>query len=628
VPGRIREDDIAQVRERVRIDDVVREYVTLRNAGGGAQKGLCPFHDEKTPSFHVTPARGRWYCFGCNQGGDVISFLQQIDHLTFTEAVERLADKAGITLRYDDTSTGTRRSRSREQRTRLVEAHHVAAEFYAEQLSVSQEAAPGRRFLEERGFDQHAAARFGVGYAPRDGESLLRLLRGRGFSDAEAIASGLVSHGRTTPYDRFRGRLVWPIRDLFGDVVGFGARRLFDDDRIDAKYLNTPETPIYKKSNVLYGLDLAKKEIGRSRQTVIVEGYTDVMACHLAGVTTAVATCGTAFGEGHARILRRLMMDENVYRGEVIFTFDGDEAGQKAALRAFEGDQRFVAQTFVAVEPSGLDPCELRQRKGDAAVRELVSGRQRLFEFAIRSMLRGYDLDAPEGRVQALDRAVPLVARIRDAALRDEYARRLAGWVGVSDELAIVRRVRGVASRTGGRTQEAPAAGGVGSVDVDPITREIERESLRAAVQHPDLAGSSFDELPEEAFLLPVHRTLRAAIAKAGGCAEEPGGPTWVQSIAEACPDEHHRGLVTRLAVEPLTSPEGQLARYVSSVVLRAHELWLARQLAVVKGKLQRTDPAEHPDDHQLLFAELMGLERRRRELHDRAFGELAPHVL
>jgi DNA primase len=624
----IRDDDIAQIRDRVRIDDVVREYVSLRSAGGGAQKGLCPFHDEKTPSFHVTPARGRWYCFGCNQGGDVISFLQQIDHLTFTEAVERLADRAGITLRYDDAGGGMAPSRSREQRTRLIQAHHLAAEFYAEQLAVNPEAASGRRFLDERGFDQHAAARFGVGYAPRDGESLIRLLRGRGFSDAEAITSGLVSQGRAEPYDRFRGRLVWPIRDLFGDVVGFGARRLFDDDRIEAKYLNTPETPIYKKSNVLYGVDLAKRDIGKLRQAVVVEGYTDVMACHLAGVTTAVATCGTAFGEGHARILRRLMMDENEYRGEVIFTFDGDEAGQKAALRAFEGDQQFVSQTFVGVEPTGLDPCELRQRKGDAAIRELVAGRQRLFEFAIRSMLRGYDLDAAEGRVQALDRAVPLVARIRDAALRDEYARRLAGWVGMSDELAIVRRVRGVASRTGttaGRTDHAASTSSQGSVEVDPVTREVERESLRAAVQHPELAGSTFDELPEEAFVLPVHRTLRAAIAKAGGCATADAGAGWVQAVSDACPDDHHRGLVTRLAVEPLTAPEGQLPRYVSSVVLRAHELWLARQLAAVKSKLQRTDLAEHPDDHQLLFAELMGLERRRRELHDRAFGEVAP---
>jgi DNA primase len=632
VPGWIRDDDIAQIRDRVRIDEVVREYVSLRNAGGGAQKGLCPFHDEKTPSFHVTPARGRWYCFGCNQGGDVINFLQQIDHLTFTEAVERLADRAGITLRYDETSRGAAPARSREQRTRLIQAHHVAAGFYAEQLATNSEAAPGRRFLEERGFDREAAARFGVGYAPRDGESLIRLLRGRGFSDTEAITSGLVSQGRATPYDRFRGRLVWPIRDLFGDVVGFGARRLFDDDRIEAKYLNTPETPLYKKSNVLYGVDLAKRDIGKLRQAVVVEGYTDVMACHLAGVTTAVATCGTAFGEGHARILRRLMMDENEFRGEVIFTFDGDEAGQKAALRAFEGDQQFVSQTFVAVEPNGLDPCELRQRKGDAAVRELVAGRQRLFEFAIRSILRGYDLDAAEGRVQALDRAVPLVARIRDAALRDEYARRLAGWVGMSEELAIVRRVRGVVSRTGTagtRMYPAAQAASQGAVDVvDPMTRNVERESLRAAVQHPELAGSTFDELPDEAFVLPVHRTLRGAIAKAGGCASADGGAAWVQAVSDACPDDYHRGLVTRLAVEPLTAPEGQLPRYVSSVVLRAHELWLARQLAVVKSKLQRTDPAEHPDDYQLLFGELMGLERRRRELHDRAFGEVAPGSL
>ena len=179
--------------------------------------------------------------------------------------------------------------------------------------------------------------------------------------------------GQRGVYDRFRGRLIWPIRDISGDVIGFGARKLFEDDQ-GPKYLNTPETPLYKKSQVLYGVDLAKQEIARRFQAVIVEGYTDVMACHLAGVETAVATCGTAFGEEHIKVLRRLLMDQSEFRGEVVFTFDGDAAGQKAALKAFEGDQKFVTQTFVAVEPDGLDPCELRQHKGDAAVRDLVAG--------------------------------------------------------------------------------------------------------------------------------------------------------------------------------------------------------------------------------------------------------------
>ncbi len=381
--GRIRDEDIALVRERARIDEVVREYVTLKSAGGGSLKGLCPFHDERSPSFHVTPARGMFYCFGCGEGGDVLTFLQKMDHLSFAEAVEKLADKTGVELRYAE--GGAAVNRQQGQRTRLVEAHKVAAAFYVKQLA-APEAEAGRGFLLERGFDGDAAAHFGVGYAPKGWDALTKHLRGQGFSDAELLAGGLVSQGNRGVYDRFRGRLVWPIRDLGGDVIGFGARRLYDDDE-GPKYLNTPETPIYKKSQVLYGIDLARRDISKGQQAVIVEGYTDVMACHLAGLTTAVATCGTAFGSEHIKVLRRLLMDDDQMRGSVVFTFDGDAAGQKAALRAFGEDQRFVTQTYVAVEPTGLDPCDLRIQRGDEAVTDLVNRRVPLFEFAVRTTL-------------------------------------------------------------------------------------------------------------------------------------------------------------------------------------------------------------------------------------------------
>ncbi|MDQ3664174.1 MAG: DNA primase, partial [Actinomycetota bacterium] len=301
--GRIREDDIALVRERARIDEVVSQHVTLRSAGGGSLKGLCPFHDEKTPSFNVTPSRGYYHCFGCNEGGDVIDFVGKIEGLGFAETVERLADRYGVQLRYAEGGPGsTARREGAPQRSRLLEAHRLAADFYAGQLVDSADAAGGRRFLSERGFDDDAAALFGVGFAPTGGQALLGHLRQKGFGDGELVTAGLVAQSGRGPYDRFRGRLLWPIRDVAGDVVGFGARRLFDDDRVEAKYLNTPETPIYKKSHVLYGVDLARREIARRSQAVVVEGYTDVMACHLSGVQTAVATCGTAFGEDHARL--------------------------------------------------------------------------------------------------------------------------------------------------------------------------------------------------------------------------------------------------------------------------------------------------------------------------------------
>jgi DNA primase len=636
VPGRIRDESIAAVRERARIDEVVREYVTLRPAGGGSLKGLCPFHDEKTPSFQVTPGRGFFFCFGCQKGGDVISFVMEIDHLTFGEAVERLAGRMAVELRYDESGrpVGGSASRNREQRTRFVEACRDAAQFYAERLG-EPDAAAGRQFLAERGFDQAAAEHFGVGYSPRDGEALRRHLRGRGYSDEELFGAGLVSTGQFgSPYDRFRGRLMWPIRDLLGDVVGFGARRLHDDDRIDAKYLNTPDTVLYHKSQVLYGVDLAKKHIARRSQAVVVEGYTDVMACHLAGVTTAVATCGTAFGDDHARVLRRLLMDQDEYRGEVIFTFDGDAAGQKAALRAFEGDQRFVAQTYVAIEPDGLDPCEVRQKKGDAAVRELVARRQPLFQFAVRTMLAEHDLATGEGRTRALERTIPLIARIRDVSLRDDYARRLAGWVGAPDELEVVRRVR-VAAGAGGR-RGRPVAGrtpepvtGQQSLpvvqhgDVDAVTLGTEREVLKAALQRPALAGPAFDALAADAFSSPAHAALHAAVRACGAVATQPGGPGWVAAVLAACPDDAIRGLATELSVAPLEAPDETLPRYVESLTLRLQEMWVSRRLVTVKATLQRTDPEAEQDTYNKTFADLMALEQVRRTLRERAIGGL-----
>ncbi|GAA4960636.1 DNA primase [Kineococcus glutinatus] len=463
MPGRIHPDDVAAVRDAVRIAEVVGDHVALRPAGVGSMKGLCPFHEERTPSFHVRPQVGRWKCFGCGEGGDAIDFVQRQEALTFVEAVERLAARAGVQLRYLD--DGGRAGRPQQapggQRQRLLDAHRVAGEMYAEQLQAPGDADAGRRFLAERGFSREEAARFGVGFAPRDGEALLRHLRGRGFTEEELVLSGLAGRSaRGRLYDRFRGRLLWPIRDLTGAVLGFGARRLFDDDRIEAKYLNSPETPLYKKSQVLYGADLARREVARRKQVVVVEGYTDVMACHLAGVPTAVATCGTAFGEEHVRLVRRLLGDDA--GAEVVFTFDGDEAGQKAALRAFELDQRFASGTYVAVEPGGMDPCDLRLAAGDAAVASLVAGRVPLFEFAVRSTLRRFDLDSEAGRLAALDAAAPLLARVRDAGLRQRYAVQLDRWLGFMDERFVLRRVALAARGAEAREEGGQAAGRAG----------------------------------------------------------------------------------------------------------------------------------------------------------------------
>lgn len=466
--GRIRDEDVAQVKERVAIEDVVGEHVTMRSAGPGRLKGLCPFHDEKTPSFTVRPAVGVWHCFGCNEGGDVISFVQRIDHVGFAEAVERLAGPAGITLRYvDGTATG---AVGLGRRTRLIEANRVAEAFYHERLLADADARAGRDFLRARGFDGVAAARFQVGYAPRSGHDLVAYLRGKGFTEDETVAAGLCARGQRGAYDRFRGRLVWPIRDITGDTVGFGARRLYDDDRIEAKYLNTAETTIYRKTSVLYALDLAKRAVARDRQVVIVEGYTDVMACHLAGLEHAVATCGTAFGVEHIKTLRRILRDESGGTpARAVFTFDGDAAGQKAAMRAFTEDDRWASQSFVAVAEGGLDPCELRQRDGDEAVRALINEAVPMFEFAVRTTLSRFDLDTAEGRVRAMQEAAPMIAGIRDRALRPEYTRTVAGWLGVqveqvADEVARAAAGRGFGRGSGRGQVRRRSRGGPGSV--------------------------------------------------------------------------------------------------------------------------------------------------------------------
>jgi len=643
VAGLIKREDVEAVRERARIEEIVSQHVTLKPAGVGSLKGLCPFHDERSPSFHVRPGVGRWHCFGCGEGGDVISFVQKIDGMAFTEAVEYLADRVGIQLRYEDArgGSGTQRREEPGKRQRLLEAHRVAAEFYAEQL-FGPGAQAGRAFLAERSFGRTDAERFGVGYAPTGWDALTRHLQGRGFTQAELVASGLVSQGQRGVYDRFRGRLVWPIRDVTGAVIGFGARRLYDEDQ-GPKYLNTPETTLYKKAQVLYGIDLAKRPIAQSKRVVIVEGYTDVMAAHLSGVETAVATCGTAFGGDHAKVVRRLLGDTTAggglqlasgasLGGEVIFTFDGDAAGQKAAVRAFGEDQRFHAQTFVAVEPGGMDPCDLRMARGPEAVRALVDGRVPLFEFVIRTTLREFDLDTVEGRVGALRSSAPLVAGIRDRSMQLGYARSLARWIGIDTEE--VRREVGRAAATAGpaRRRERPSGTAPSNGDTatpstpvlampdprDPVAR-IERQALVVALQYPQHVPPAFDTLGEEAFGVPAWRAVHAAVRAAGGveAGRELGGGRWVEAVTEQAP-EPVAPLVTELAVAPVPEDrEESIAPYVTDVVRALIDLGLTRRIADAKSRLQRLDPSGDADAYRQAFERLLAIERDRRELRD-----------
>ena len=659
------------MRERVRIEDVVGEHVTLKSGGVGSLKGLCPFHDERTPSFHVRPQLGYWHCFGCGEGGDVITFIEKINHLGFAEAVEYLADRTGVQLRYEE-GGAVRRGVEPGTRQRLMDANRLAEAWFREQLA-TPEAQAGRDFLTSRGFDRHAAAHFGVGYAPTGWDNLARYLRGAGYTEAELVDSGLCSRGGQDGrrvYDRFRGRLIWPIRDVTGATVGFGARKLSEDDQ-GPKYLNTPETPVFHKSQVLYGLDLAKREVARSHRIVVVEGYTDVMAAHLSGVTTAVATCGTAFGADHVRVVRRLLGDvddpaagvvtgqgREARGGEVIFTFDGDAAGQKAALRAYAEDQRFATQTFVAVDPGGLDPCDLRMKEGDQGIPRLLSGRVPLFEFVIRTSLSHLDLDTSEGRVRGLRSAAPVVAGIRDRALKREYTRRLAGWLGLPDA-----EVHSAVRAAGRRGPQPPAArGGQWPADetagpdaatpvrgLPPVTdpvEQLEREALAVIIQFPVAAHrAGADELGADSFGQLTHRAVYEAVAAAGGTGEVPGlvrqavaagmgeqeaqrraTLRWLQQVRDGA-----IGLVeaaiTELAVAPLPLPTirgrgtevdvSGLDRYAKGVLSSLAVMGINRQLVEMRSRHRRMSPQD--EGYRELFSQIAALEQRRMQIRQGA---------
>ena len=609
--GRINDEDIALVRERCRIDDVVRDYVALRSAGGGSWKGLCPFHDEKTPSFTVTPSRGFFYCFGCGEGGDVITFLQRQQNLSFTEAVQTLADRAGIILRITDDGQGP--GQPPGQRKRILEANAAAQEFFATQLA-SPEAVTARQFLDQRGFDRAVAEQFVLGYAPRGGHALRQALTSQGFEEATLRAAGLVRDGGR---DFFAGRLLWPIRDSASSVLGFGGRRIFDDDRLPAKYINTPETPVYKKSHVLYGLDLARRAIGKRAQAVVVEGYTDVMAAHLSGVDTAVASCGTAFGDDHARMLQRLLGTHDGLHGEVVFTFDGDTAGQKAALKVFQGDHNFMVQTYVAVEPSGLDPCDLWQRDGEAAVRELVGRRIPLYRFVMSNVLKGYDLERADGRLGALREATGLLGAIRDRSLVNQYLRDLAQMLGMDLE-DVRREVANRSRRAPGGSPGRDANPRSGRADADwpdpndPALR-LERDTLKLMLQHPFTFDQAWNSVQPEQFTHPGYAAVFRVIA-----ATEPGDG-WTEELRRGCPNELVLQLLVMLLVEPLLRQADE--SYSLAHTNRLQLADLSRRITGLKSRLQRTDPVKEPESHETMFEELTGLELRRKRLLEQSLS-------
>jgi DNA primase len=632
VPGLIKRNDIDEVRSRTNIADIVGDHVTLKGAGVGSLKGLCPFHDERSPSFHVRPQVGRYHCFGCGEDGDVFSFVMKTDHTTFQEAVERMAARIGFELHYEDGGQAS----DHGNRARLISANEAAREFFVGRLTAA-DAEPARRFLGERGFDPAAAERFGVGFAPKSFDALRSHLTGLGYRDDELVTAGLLSQGDRSPYDRFRGRLVWPIRDVTGSTIGFGARRLLDDDK-GPKYLNTPETPIYHKSQVLYGLDLARRDISKGKQVVIVEGYTDVMACHLAGVTTAVATCGTSFGVDHIKVLRPMLGDvggaDTSTGGEVVFTFDPDEAGQRAASRAFAEEQRFAAQTFVAVAPDGLDPCDLRLNRGDDAVRRLISTKRPMFEFMIRRLIDGHDLETVEGRVSALRAAAPVVAGIRDRSMTQGYVRSLAGWLGLdpADVATSVDDARRASSAQHAleRSQPKSVSDGRQSITSLPpvpdepagpslltlpgdLTTRTERDALMAMLQHPATVG--FD-LMQRAARARIENSALAVVRDAiGASLDRFDSSDWLDVVLGQTPSPFD-SLAKELAIAPIPEREGrEITTYCRGIVVSIVERDLIREKSELLGQSFRTDVKAEPERWREIQVRIAAVEADRRAI-------------
>ena len=595
--GRIRDGSIAQIREATDIVALVGEYVALRPAGGTRMKGLCPFHQEKTPSFTVDSSRQHYHCFGCSEGGDAIDFLQRQASLSFIEAVERLAHRAGIELQYEGRSAGERGSLGRK--SRLVAAHAEAVGFYHRALLESPDARLAREYLRSRGLDRATAERFRLGWAPAGSwEALVTHLRGKGFRAEELIEAGLARTGSRGLRDVFHARVLFPIFDVGGDPVAFGGRLLGDGNGQGPKYVNTAETPIWYKGRALYALNWAKVPIVQAGFAVVVEGYTDVIACHRAGVPQAVATCGTALRAEHFKLLSR-------FTGKVVLAFDADAAGSKAAER---GIGELVAapeaslSAYVVTMPSGLDPADFVGQRGGDAFRELLDQAQPLVRWWLDWRLAQFDLRHPEGKARATRELLPLLRSIPDTLQRTEYARSVVQRLHLDEAqyLALV-------------------AGHRPSVTVEPASKvpprsrspqaRVECEALKFALQHQEWAAEAATRWEDDWFTTPATKASFAALRKAGG----PDAP--LEAVLEVAANEGERRFLRGLAVEAFAAEENRA--YADEVFRRLEEFRLTRVIDQLKGTLQRMNPVERPDEYTRFFEELIALEARRRALRE-----------
>jgi DNA primase len=588
VAGRIRQEDLEAVRERTDIVKLVSGYLTLKKSGHDSFSGLCPFHAEKTPSFSVSPSKGVYYCFGCGAGGDAIRFLREVEHLEFGEAVERLAKEAGITLRYEGDTQAERRAASRRQA--LHRANEDAFGLYQRMLLEGREGEEARAYLQGRGIDRETVTEFGIGYAPGYPDFLLRRLA-RTLSTEILVEAGLALRDQEgNVRDRFRGRITFPVHDLSGRAVGIGARILPGGRDEGPKYLNSPETPIYRKGEVLYNLHRAKGAVARSGEVFVVEGYTDVIAMARAGLENTVATCGTALGEGHFRLASR-------FAQRMVLAFDSDEAGARAAERAFAFVELFPVRPVVLILPEGLDPADFVQRHGGEALRELAAAAEPLVEYMIRRTVGRHDLSSVEGQSAAVAAALPVLEGLGDPVRQSEYAHLLAELAGVTEGSVVLALER----RLSGRPLEVEKA-----MKRTSAQERVEREMLRLLARDPEVFAVFAPRLEEEHLQGAANRRLLSALVAAGGD---------VRRIVATSDDDKLVRAVSALALEPLDGEPS--AGYAEDVWTRLQEFRLKRRSADLRLRLQKLNPTKDPG-YDELFQELIATDGELRRLRER----------
>jgi DNA primase len=552
--ARFTQDSIERVRAAADIVEVVQGYTDLRRQGA-RYTGLCPFHEERTPSFSVDPTEKLYYCFGCQVGGDVFKFVQDKEGLDFPDAVERLADRYGIELAYD--STDPREEERRRSRERLHELLAKTAGFYARYLWSSNEAEKARAYLESRGLGRQALEQFGVGYAPSAWDSLLKRALAAGFGERELEAAGLVQKGRRGGfYSRFRGRIIFPLRDARGRVLGFGARAMRENQQ--PKYVNSPETPIYRKGRSLFGLDLARPHATREGRVIVVEGYTDVIALHQGGIKNVVASMGTALTEEQVAELARLA-------GVLLLAFDADRSGRDAMLRVQSAAASRGLLLKVVPLPDDKDPCDLLLEEGPDSFATRAGEAISFLQFQVESVMEGANTTSATEKDRLVAELAPIFANVEPSAERDEQIRLVADRLDLSEQ--VLPRLLASPRANRGPAMAAPVDSGVAGF------REVrERIFLAMCVSSGEQGRKYLERLSDEHFSSELLARAR----------------TWILGHFES-------------PTAGLSGQDERLARTVSEIVVRA---------------------SSEPTSEQALEVGFLGLEQHRLEGAIRQAGD------